>query len=208
VGVVASARHDGPNQPLKVEMFAPYAQFPSRGPVFVLEPSRDAESAVAAFRQALKEVDPLVPVASVGTLESLLGTTLALPRLYATLIGVFALAALLLAGLGVYGVMAYAVAQRSREIGVRVALGAAPAKIRALVLGQGGRLALAGAGIGLLASLGVGRLLQSLLFGIQPIDLPTFLAVPLVLGIMALLASWVPARRAMRVDPLTAMRED
>ena len=208
VGIVASAHHDGPSQPLKVELFAPYAQFPSRGPVFVLEPARDAESAVAAFRQAMKEVDPLVPVASVEPLEERLGSALALPRLYALLIGVFAAAALLLAVLGVYGVMAYAVAQRQREIGVRLALGAAPSKIRSLVLSQGGRLALLGAGIGLVASLGVGRLMQSLLFGIQPVDLPTFVAVPLILGLMALLASWLPARRAMRVDPLVAIREE
>jgi hypothetical protein len=208
VGVVASARHDGPNQPLKTELFAPYAQFPTRGPVFVLEPAGDQASAVAAFRQALKEVDPLVPVASVEAVHDLVGAALALPRLYAILIGVFAGAALLLAVLGVYGVMSYAVAQRQREIGVRLALGAAPAKIRSLVLRQAGGLALIGTGVGLVAALGVGRLIGSLLFGIKPIDLPTFVGVPLILGAMALFASWLPARRAMRIDPLLAIREE
>jgi putative ABC transport system permease protein len=208
VGVVASARHDGPNQPLKTELFMPFEQFPSRGPVFVLEPARNAESAVAAFRQALKEVDPLVPVAAVDPIEELVGNAVSLPRLYALLIGIFASAALLLAVLGVYGVMAYAVAQRQREIGVRLALGAAPGTIRRLVLGQGARLALVGTGIGLLAAVGAGRLLGSLLFQVSAFDLATFVAVPLVLGVMALVACWLPARRAMRVDPLVAIREE
>jgi putative ABC transport system permease protein len=208
IGVVASARHDGPNQPLKTELFAPFEQFPSRGPVFVLEPTRDTESAVTGFRQALKEVDPLVPVASVDPMEKLVGDALSLPRLYALLIGIFASAALLLAVLGVYGVMAYAVAHRQREIGVRLALGAAPSAIRRLVLGQGARLALLGTGIGLLAAAGAGRLLGSLLFQVSAFDLPTFALVPLVLGIMSLIACWLPARRAMRVDPLVAIREE
>ena len=208
VGVVASARHDGPNQPYKVELFAPFAQTPSRGPTFVLEPARDVESALAAFRQALKEVDPLVPVAGSDRIEQLVGSALSLPRLYALLIGIFATAALLLAVLGVYGVMAYAVAQRQREIGVRLALGAAPSGIRRLVLGQGGKLALIGTGLGLLAALAVGKLLGSLLFGVSAIDPPTFVAVPIILGGMTILASWLPARRAMRVDPLVAMRDE
>ena len=104
--------------------------------------------------------------------------------------------------------VAYAVAQRQREIGVRLALGASPSGIRSLVLGQGGRLALLGTGIGLLAAAGAGQLLGSLLFQVSAFDLPTFAAVPLVLGTMALLACWLPARRAMRVDPLVAIREE
>jgi putative ABC transport system permease protein len=208
VGVVASARHDGPNQPFKVELFTPFGQTPSRGPNFILEPARDSASAEAAFREALKQVDPLVPVAGFVPMERLVGSALALPKLYALLIGIFAGAALLLAVLGVYGVMAYAVAQRQREIGVRLALGASPSGIRRLVLGQGGRLALLGTGIGLLGAAGAGQLLGSLLFQVSAFDLPTFAAVPLVLGTMALLACWLPARRAMRVDPLVAIREE
>jgi putative ABC transport system permease protein len=208
VGVVASARHDGPREPYKVELFVPFAQAPSRGPNFVLEPARDLESAVSAFRRALAEVDPLVPIASTDRIEDQVGSALSLPRLYALLIGIFAAAALLLAVLGVYGVMAYAVAQRQREIGVRLALGAAPTGIRRLVLGQAGRLALLGTGIGLLSALGVGKLIGSLLFGVSPVDTVTFVAVPVLLGGMAILASWLPARRAMRVDPLVAIREE
>jgi putative ABC transport system permease protein len=208
VGVVASARHDGPSQPYKVELFAPFSQSPSRGPNFVLEPARDAESAEAALREALREVDPLVPVATVDPIDRLLGSALSLPRLYALLIGIFAAVALLLSILGVYGVMAYAVAQRQREIGVRLALGAAPAGIRRLVLGQGGRLALLGTSIGLVAAAGAGKLLGTLLFQVSSFDLATFVAVPVVLGAMALVACWLPARRAMRIDPLVAIREE
>jgi ABC-type antimicrobial peptide transport system permease subunit len=124
------------------------------------------------------------------------------------LVGFFASAALLLAAIGVYGVMAYTVAQRRREIGVRLALGADPAGIRRLVLGRGARLAVAGVGIGLVAAIALGRVIESLLFGVTPFDGATLVTVPLVLGGMALVASWVPARRAMRLDPVTAMRED
>ncbi|HEV8597907.1 MAG TPA: ABC transporter permease [Gemmatimonadales bacterium] len=207
VGVVGATRQDGPNQPLKPEIFVPIDQDPQRGLTFVLEPKRDAETAVAAFRQALREVDPLVPVAT-EPIEQRVAMALSLPKLYALLIGGFAVAALLLAALGVYGVMAYAVSLRRREIGVRLALGAAPGGIQRLVLGQGGKLALAGLGLGLLAALAVTRLLTRLLFGVGAFDVVTYTVVPLVLGAMALLACWLPARRAMRVDPLVAMREE
>jgi putative ABC transport system permease protein len=208
VGMIGTTHQDGPNQPPKVELFVPIGQWPSAGVAFVLEPARGADAAVAALRQALHEVDPLVPLGAVSSIEELIGTALALPRLYALLVGIFAGAALLLAVLGVYGVMAYAVSQRQREIGVRLALGAAPGGIQRLVLGQGGRLALAGLGIGLLAALGLSRLVTRLLFGVGAFDLPTYTAVSLVLGGMALLACWLPARRAMRVDPLVAIREE
>ena len=156
----------------------------------------------------MREVDPLVPAATLQPIESRVGAAVALPRLYAMLVGLFATAALLLAAIGVYGVMAYTVAQRRREIGVRLALGADPSGIRRLVLGRGARLAVAGLAIGLAAALGLGRVIRSLLFGVTPFDAATLIAVPVVLGGMALIASWVPARRAMRLDPVRAMREE
>jgi putative ABC transport system permease protein len=207
VGIVATARHDGPNQPVKSEMFVPLAQFPSRGATVVLEPARDLPTLAAAYRQALHEVDPLIPISSFDRIERLVGDAVALPRLYATLVSVFAAAALLLAALGVYGVMAHAVAQRQREIGVRLALGAAPGGIRRMVLGEGSRLALFGLVIGLIAAVMLGRALGTLLFGVSQFDAPTFVTVPLVLGTITLLACWLPARRAMRMDPLVAMRD-
>jgi ABC-type antimicrobial peptide transport system permease subunit len=153
-------------------------------------------------------VDPLIPLAGPVAIERSVGDALALPRVYATLVGGFAAAALLLASLGVYGVMGYAVSRRRREIGVRLALGAAPGGIGRLVLRQGVLLALGGLGIGVLAALGLARLLTRLLFGVGSFDPLTYAAVPLVLGAMALLATWLPARRAMRTDPLVAIRED
>ena len=208
IGVVASGRHDGPNQPPKPELFAPRAQFPTRFVTLVLEPSRDVAPVTAAVRQALREVDPLIPAPTVEPIEQRVGDAVALPRLYAILVGLFASAALSLAALGVYGVMAYTVAQRRREIGVRVALGADPAGIRRLVLGRGVRLAAAGLGLGLIAAVALGRLIEALLFGVTPLDAATLLAVPVVLGAMTLVASWVPARRATKLDPVRALRED
>ncbi|MBC8088202.1 MAG: ABC transporter permease [Phycisphaerae bacterium] len=208
VGVVASVRHDGPNQPFKPEMFLTLSQFPARAVTVVIEPARDVASAVAAMRQALKEVDPLIPVPTFETIESRLGTAVSLPRLYTMLVGAFAVVALLLAVLGVYGVMAYTVTQRHREIGVRLALGAQPTGILRMVLGQGTRLAAIGILVGLGSALMVGQLMQALLFGVTSFDWPTFAGVGLVLGGMTLLASWLPARRAMAVDPNTAIRDN
>jgi putative ABC transport system permease protein len=208
VGVVASARHDGPSQPYKPELFVPFAQRPVRGAAIVIEPSRDMLSASRAFAQSLKEVDPLVPVSTITPIEQYVGNAVALPRLYATLVGIFATAALLLAALGVYGVMAYAVTQRQREIGVRMALGAQPRGIQRMILGQGGMLAALGLGLGVTLSMILGQLLSKVLFGVTPFDLPTLLAVPLVLGAATMAASWLPARRAMRLDPITVIRQD
>jgi predicted permease len=208
IGVVANARHDGPNQPYKKEMFLPLAQSPSRGFTIVLEPARDVPSAVAALREALRAVDPLVPVAGVRPMNELVAEAIALPKVYAMLIGIFAAVALGLASLGVYGVMSYAVAQRQREIGVRLALGADPGAIRALVLGEGTKLAALGVVIGVAGALAGARLLRSLLFEVSSLDLVAFAGAPLVLGGLALLAAYIPARRAMRVDPLVAIREE
>jgi putative ABC transport system permease protein len=208
VGVVASGRHDGPNQPYKPELFVPIAQRPARGVSIVLEPSRDIGSATQTFAKTLREVDPLIPVSTLAPIETSIGSAVALPRLYATLVGIFAAAALLLAALGVYGVMAYAVSQRQRELGVRMALGAEPASIRRMILGQGGKFAAIGLGVGVAMSMALGQLLSKLLFGVSPFDVPTLLAVPAVLGAATMAAAWLPARRAMRLDPVAVIRQD
>ena len=209
VGLLGTTYQDGPNQPPKVEMYVPINQTSGGAAVvFLLEPKRGADAAVTAFKQALHDVDPLLPLGTVTPIEEMVGTALSLPRLYALLIGIFAGAAVLLAVLGVYGVMAYAVSQRQRELGVRLALGAGPGRIQRLVLGQGTRLALIGVGIGLVASVGLSQVIRRLLFGVGTFDLATYVLVPLILGGMALVACWLPARRAMRVDPLVAIREE
>jgi predicted permease len=208
VGVVASVRQDGPNQPYKPEVFVPIAQRPSRGVFVVIEPSRDLASATRAYAQALRDVDPLVPVSEMRPIEQTIGSSVAMPRLYASLVAAFASAALLLAALGVYGVMAYAVTQRQREIGVRMALGAEPGGIQRMILRQGGVLAVVGLAIGVTLSMMLGQLLSKLLFGVTPFDIPTLVGVPAVLGVATLVASWLPARRAMRLDPVTVIRQD
>jgi predicted permease len=208
VGVVATARPDGANEPVKPELFVPIAQRTVRGITVVVEPSRDVPAASRAFAQSLREVDPLIPVSEFQPIDQRIGSSVALPRLYATLVAIFAGAALLLAALGVYGVMAYAVTQRQREIGVRLALGAEPAGIQRMILRQGGMLAAIGLLIGVTLSVILGQFLSSLLFGVTPFDWPTLLAVPAVLGAATITASWLPSRRAMRLDPVSVIRQD
>ena len=162
----------------------------------------------AALRQSLRDVDPLVPTPVLQPIEQRVGDAVEVPRLSAALVGMFASVALLLAALGVHGVMAFTVAQRKREIGVRLAVGADPAGIRRLVLGRGLRLTAIGVGIGLLVALALGRVIESLLFGVSPFDIATMLAVPALLALVSLLATWIPAQRAMRLDPVRAMRDE
>ena len=208
VGIVASTRSDGPNGPYKPELFLPLEQSPPGFVTLVLEPARDVASLTAALRQTLHEVDPLIPVGTLDPIDNLVGDTVALPRLYALLVGLFAATALLLAAVGVYGVMAYSVAQRRREIGVRLALGAAPSRVARMILESSGRLAAIGLIVGLGGALLTGQLIGKLLFGVSPYDAPTFIAVPVILGVATIVAAWLPARRAMRVDPLVAIREE
>lgn len=208
VGVVATGKPDGPNQPIKAELFFPLAQFPSRGMLIVVESKLGTAAGLSALRAALDQVDAQVPLAAVSTMEERAGEAVALPRVYALLVGIFAVAALGLAILGVYGVMAYSVVQRQREIGVRLALGAAPGAIRRLVIGQGGKLTLLGLTIGLSGAAVTATLMRTLLFGVPALDLPTFVGVTVVLAVMSLVACWFPARRATRVDPLVAIREE
>jgi predicted permease len=208
VGVVATALHDGPNQPVKAELFLLLPQFPTRGVTVMLDPAGDVASAVTALRETLRLVDPAVPLGAVQTMAGRAGAAVESPRFYAMLVGVFATAALVLAVLGVYGVMAYSVAQRQREIGVRLALGAAPGAIRRLVLGEGGRLTAMGVGIGILGAALMSSVLSKLLFQVGTLDAATYAAVTVVLAAMSLAACWMPARRAMAVDPLVAIREE
>jgi predicted permease len=207
VGVVATDRTDGPNQPGKAELFVPLGQLPTNGFALAIEPSRGDGAAVAAVRNALHDVDPLLPFTQPMMIDQNVSEVMALPRLYATLIAVFAAAALLLAVIGVYGVMAYVVAQRRREIGVRLALGANASAIRATILWRGLRLVVIGGAIGLAAAAAFGRVLGALLFGVAATDPFTFAAVTAVLAAAALAACWIPARRAMRIDPIVAMRQ-
>ena len=163
-------------------------------------------SVVPSVRQAIREVDAEQPLSLIRTMDQVVGEETAARRLGTTLLTTFAVLALLLAALGIFGVLSYFVAQQTPEIGVRMALGARPRDILALVLGKGLRLALAGVGAGLLAALALTRLMRSLLFEVSTVDPLTFIAVAVLLPAVALLACSLPARRATRIHPMEALR--
>ena len=158
------------------------------------------------MRRAIQSVDADMPVYSVASLEERIAGQAGDTRSYAVLLGLFALLALLLSAVGIYGVMAYGVARRTHEMGIRMALGAQRGDLLRLVVRRGLALTVAGIGIGLAAAFALTRLMASLLFGVTPTDVMTFAVVALLLGSVALLACYLPARRAMRVDPMVALR--
>jgi len=168
----------------------------------------DAASLTPIVREAVHGIDPGLPIYNVQTLQSIVDQSVAQPKLNGTLMGVFAGAALLLAALGLYGVVSYSVTQRRQELGLRVALGAQPGAVLRLVLGEGVALAAAGIAIGTVGALFGARLIRSWLFGIGPADPSSFVLVAVLLAAVALAASYLPARRAARVSPLIAMRGD
>jgi putative ABC transport system permease protein len=159
-------------------------------------------------KAAIWAVNKNQPISKIETLEQVLSASLARRRLYMILLGVFAGAALLLASVGIYGVVSYSVNQRTQEMGIRIAVGAERGDVLRLVLGQGARAALLGIAAGIAAALALTRLMASLLFGVSASDPLTFLAVATLLTLVALSASYIPARRAMRVDPMVALRHE
>jgi putative ABC transport system permease protein len=189
-------------------MQGPMASALWAGMTFAVRAERDPEALVPAINAALRDLAPRSAITSLAPLTRIVSNSMAAPRFYAAALGTFAGVALVLAAIGLYGLLAYSVAQRTREIGVRVALGARRRGILALVLGQGAVLAGIGVGAGLAGAFAVTRYLSSLLFGITPLDPATFVAVALVFAGVALLASYVPARRATSVDPLVALRSE
>jgi putative ABC transport system permease protein len=216
VGVVEDVRQMASDEPVKAEMYVPYRQAARywQSPTFysfaprdlVVRTSASPLSVVPAVREAVKEVDAYQPVSSVRTLEEVLGRDTAQRRVGVILLAAFAGLALLLAALGIYGVLAFFVVQHTPEIGVRMALGASPADMLRMVVGRGMRLALAGVGVGLAAALALTRLIESQLFGVSPADPLTYAGIALLLAAVALLACLVPARRATKVDPMVALR--
>jgi ABC-type antimicrobial peptide transport system permease subunit len=158
------------------------------------------------MRREISALDPTMAVFNVQTMQEHLRAALFLPRLAGTLFGVFGLVGLLLATVGVYGVMSYSVSRRTREMGIRLALGARSSAVERLVVYQGMVLTLIAMALGLAVAWAVARSLTAILYGVRPHDLVTFTAVPVFLAAVALLACWIPARRASRVDPLAALR--
>ena len=210
VGVVGDAALESLTDPRFPQVLSPHAQGVQGGVAgnmeLALRTSSDPLSLAAAVRDEVHELDKDQSVADIQTLDQVVSASLAQPRLNTLLLAGFAALALLLAAIGIYGVISYSIAQRTREIGIRMALGAGRGDVLKLVIKHGTILALTGAAIGLVGALTLTRLMSSLLYGVQPSDPPTFLAVFVVLVGVALLASYIPARRATKVDPMVALR--
>jgi putative ABC transport system permease protein len=215
VGVVDDVRNISLNEPARPEMYVPYTQVPpyitatevKEIPTrWVLRTKGDPSAFAAAAGKAVLSVDSNVPIARVKTMNELLSSSISRWRFNMLVLGIFAALALILAAVGLYGVLSYTVAQRIHEIGIRMALGANKTDVLKLVVGQGLRLALIGVGLGIMGSLGLTRFLASLLYGVQPTDPLTFAAVSFLLTSVALLACYIPARRAAKVDPMLALR--
>lgn len=208
VGVVADARRSGLAAPVRPEAYLPHAQVARNALTYVIRFSGDANTLMPLVRAAVREVDPLVPVASVATIDQILVESLAARRFVTMLLGAFATLGLLLAAIGIYGVVSYLVAQRRREVGIRMAMGATRGDVLRLIVGQSLRQVVPGIVLGGIAAVLVTRLLRSQLFGVTPADPPTFAGVALILLAVGAVASYVPARRAARTDPQVALREE
>ncbi|HEV2864460.1 MAG TPA: ABC transporter permease [Pyrinomonadaceae bacterium] len=208
IGVVRDTKHEGLDKEAYAQMYAPFAQFPRRSMTVVARTAGDPLGLVAGVRREVAAIDKDQPLSNALTMERVLADSVARQRFQMTLTLIFAGVGLLLAAVGIYGVVSYTVAQRTHEFGVRIALGAQGRDVLGLVVRHGIVLAAAGVGVGLLGSLLLARLLSSLLYGVSTSDPLTFAGVSLLLTGVALLACYVPARRATRVDPLTALRHE
>ncbi len=206
IGVVGDVRQMGLDTPAEPTVYWPHPELVMSGMTILVRTANDPLTLVSAVRNELQQMDPEQPMAAIATMDELLSGSLSRSRFTMLVLGVFAALALVLASVGIYGVIAYSVTQRTQEFGIRIALGASRRDVLRLVLGQGTRLTLLGIGLGIVAALVVTRLMATLLYGISATDPVTFTAVALLLALVALAACYIPARRATRVDPIVALR--
>jgi putative ABC transport system permease protein len=217
VGIVGDVNDAPPGQPVRPHVYRPYWQIPDhffrndisgdvRALYLALRTQLDPASLTSAVVGQVHSLDPDLAVTDIRTMTQATSSSVAGPKFNTFLLSVFAGVALFLAAIGIYGVLAYTVVQQTHEIGIRMALGAERSDVVKLVVGQGFKLALIGAGIGMVGALALTRFLTSLLYGVKPADPVTFVTVSLVLIAVALLACYIPARRAAKVDPMVALR--
>lgn len=212
IGIVGNVRHNGITAPIKTKFYRPYTQFsqttgnPMSGGTLVVRTGGDPLALASAIKAATSEVDPNVPLAAVRTMDEVVETSMTAPRLTSSVFLGFGVVAVVLAAVGIYGLLVYLVSQRLHEIGIRVAIGAGRQQILQLVFGHGVRLAALGIVIGLVAAAIWTRTLATLLYGVPALDPLTFVVVPLILLVVAMAACFIPARRAAAVDPIRALR--
>jgi putative ABC transport system permease protein len=208
VGVVGDTKLYGLAKPSRLEVYVPFRQHAASDMTLVVKSQVNPAALISAIRSVIAAIDKDQPIFAIATMDQLVRDDVSTPRITLVLLGFFSGLALVLAAIGIYGVISYSVAQRIHEIGIRMALGAQHVSVLRMILAQGGKIAAAGIGIGIIAALGLTQLMSSLLFAVNASDPATFAAVTLLLVLVALLACYVPARRAMRVDPMVALRHE
>jgi putative ABC transport system permease protein len=207
VGVVGSVRQKADSAP-KAETYISYLQAPRAGMIVYVRTTRDPATIGPEIRHAVQEIAPTFPIYDMQTMDARTAAATGRQRFSASLLALFAATALSLAAIGIYGVMSLAVSARTREIGIRIALGADQRRVQRLVIGEGLSLASAGAFFGIAAALFATPVLRTMLYDLAPSDPATYVGVAVVLATTAIIASWIPARRAARVDPVDALRAD
>jgi putative ABC transport system permease protein len=208
VGVVGNVRHQAGEDEKNLEIYYTYTQWPVANVYYVVRTQGDPASLAQAVQQKISQADPKTAIFFVKTMEQLIGETLWQRRLWGVMFAVFAALALLLAAVGIYGALSYSVSQRTREIGVRMALGAQTGDVLRMVLAQGLKITLGGIALGFVAALGLSRFISSLLYGVRASDPLTYASVALLLALVALVACFIPARRATKVDPVITLRAE
>jgi putative ABC transport system permease protein len=206
VGVVADTKLYGLANQSRLELYVPFRQFPAGNMDLLVQSRIEPSSLTSALRGAVYSVDSNQSIVAVATMKELVSNSIATPRMLLLLLGLFSALAVVLAAIGIYGVIAYSVGQRTREIGIRMTLGARRRNVFGMVIGQGVKLAVAGIAIGIPAALGLARLMSSVLYQVSSDDTETSSAVVMLVLLVALAASFVPARRAMTVEPMEALR--
>ncbi|MEO7964536.1 MAG: FtsX-like permease family protein, partial [Gemmatimonadaceae bacterium] len=207
-GVTSTGKYHSLGESPLEYVYTPQAQTWRAGMSVVIRTANDPSAFIPSLRTEVTALDPTLPLSDVKTMESHLGIALLPSRIAGTALGVFGLLGLVLAAVGMYGVMAYSVSQRTREIGIRMAIGSTQGEVVRLVIRQGMKLVAIGSAVGLVGALGAARLARGLLYGGSASDPVTIGVVTLVLVSVALLAVWIPARRASRVDPILALRSE